>query len=873
MKIERIDVFEGPNVYCLRPTVRMLLDLEGLDGVETRAVPGFDRALLTVLPGLRDHHCSRGRPGGFVERLVVGTWFGHVVEHVALELLWQAGQDVRYGRTRRHKGSVFAVVFEHAEPRAGRAAAVHAVGLVEDLLRGDEEGARARLGEVAAVVEGTRLGPSTQAIWDEARRRGIPVRRAGDGNLIELGYGVHRRRLWATLTDHTSAVAVDLAEDKVETKRILAEAGLPVPDGVAVRDEEAAVRAFFALGGKVVVKPARGNQGRGVSAGLGNEHEVRRAFRLAEAEARPGEPVLVERQVPGRSFRVLVVAGEAVAAAERVPPSVVGDGRRTVRELVRETNSDPRRGEGHGRPLTRVPLDAIALACLERQGLGPDDVPACGRTVWLRDSANLSTGGTARDATDELHPQVARAAERAARAIGLDLAGVDLVAPAVSRPLEETGGAVIEVNASPGLRMHLHPERGRPRPVAARILDALYGGSSARIPIVAVTGTNGKTTVARLVAHGLRRSGRVVGLAATGGVEVAGERLAVGDTTGPQSARLVLSDPRVEAAVLETARGGILRAGLGFDACDVAVVTNVAADHLGQDGVETLTDLVWVKSLLADVVRPGGSLVLNAQDPSARAIARGRSVRLVWFGGSPERERPDPAGEAWVYAAEGALWLEGGGRRERLLPVARLGFAGAGRPAYQLENAACAAAALLSLGVGLREVGEALASFGERDNLGRFQVFAARGATVVVDYGHNPPAWEATLPAARRLASGALWGVIGVPGDRRDDLVRAAGAAAARWCTRLVIKEDADRRGRRPGEVARLLLEGAVAAGFEPGRAEIVLDEREAVRRALTLAAPGDVVVVFYESFERVVREVEQAASAWERAVGGLAAT
>lgn len=858
MRIQRIDVFEGPNVYCLRPTVRMLLDLGPWDRRETLEVPGFNEALVRLLPGLKEHHCSRGRPGGLIERLREGTWFGHVVEHVALELQARCGVNVRYGRTRRWSGSVFAVVFEHDGPLGGRAAAEAAVQVVLHLLEGRADDAAREVERAAEAVRRERLGPSTAAILSEARRRGIPVRRLG-GSLLELGHGVHRKRVWATVTDRSSAVAVDVACDKALTKEVLRAAGVPVPEGVVAEDESAAVRAFFTLGPAVVVKPAGGNQGRGVTVGLTNEAAVRQAFARARRAAGDG-PVIVERHVPGHSYRVLVVDGEVVAAARRIPPFVVGDGEATVAELVRRLNADPRRGEGHERSLTRVTLDDVALATLARQGLTPESVPERGSRVWLRDSANLSTGGSAVDVSNELHPEVAAVCRRAARAVGLDVAGVDVVARTLARPLPETGGAVIEVNACPGLRMHLDPDRGEPRAVAKAIVDSLFGDGDGRIPIVAVTGTNGKTTVTRLVAHILEADGRAVGAAYTGGVRIAGEPAAEGDTTGPRSARLVLSDPRVEAAVLETARGGIIRGGLGFDECDVAVITNIGPDHLGQDGLETLEDLVWVKSLLADVTRRDGWLVLNADDPTVASIAGGCNRRVAWFTMGDGRGLPRRPGDAVACVREGWLCVEGAGRGQAILPVADVALARGGALPYQVANALAAAAAAWALGVPAATIAEALRSFADEANPGRFTVRRVGGVTVVVDYGHNAPAWEATLAAARRLTRGQLWGVIGVPGDRRDDLVAASGRVAGRLCDRVVIKEDRDRRGRPAGEVARLLRDGAAAAGLRDDCIEVVADEIEALRAALQRAAEGDTIVVFYEELEPVLALLDAAA-------------
>ena len=625
MKIERLRRLRGPNVYLSRPAVVARLRLDELAGRETSDVPGFAERLLRALPGLAEHHCAAGAPGGFVSRLRNGTYFGHVTEHVCIELSQLIGREISFGRTvsagepGRYDLILECPVDESPDSCLPGELLEVAVDLVAAVEAGrsfsstglatadrDEYGPAARLVALAAQAEREAAGPSTRSIIAAARRRGIPVERCGDLSLLRLGWGNRRRLAWAAMTDRTSGVGVDIAGDKQVTRRLLAEAGIPVAEGGVASTPAEAVRLLAELGAPVVVKPRHGRQGRHVALGLAGQAEVEQAFAAA------GGDVVVERQLPGRDYRVLVVAGEVVAAAERIAAHVVGDGHSTVAELIDRVNADPRRGPGHCRVLTRITVDDVVLRLLERQDSGPDRVPASGAEIWLRENANLSTGGTSHDVTDRVHPDVVRLCLRATALIGLDIAGIDLRLPDIAEPLPplagETGATcgVLEVNAVPGLRMHLAPVQGRARDVGDAIVRAMFpGGSDGRIPTVSVTGTNGKTTVARLTAHLLGDSGLRIGLTTTDGVSVDGRTIYRADATGPVSAQMVLADPGVQAAVLETARGGLLRRGLGYDWSDVGVITNITADHLGQDGLDTVEDIAHVKALVAERVRDG----------------------------------------------------------------------------------------------------------------------------------------------------------------------------------------------------------------------------------------------------------------------------
>jgi len=879
MKLTRIRAYEGRNIFSHYPVVAMLVDLGRYDGKKTNELEGFRDLLLEALPGLRNHHCSSSRPGGFVRRLEDGTFLGHVIEHVALELQSMAGWNVIYGKTRQAgEQGLYNVIFECGPKESGMETGRRAVDIVRSVAGGRLPDVARHLEAIRKAGEGAALGPSTAALRAEAQRRGIPVRRVGRGSLLVVGYGSRQRRLWASLTSQTSCVAADLAGDKLLTKDVLRRAGIPVPPGVVVRSRREAARALATLGPPVVVKPIDGNQGRGVSLNLCGPAEVKAAFTAAAAY---GRRVLVEKHIAGRHYRLLVVDGRLEAAAERRPAEVTGDGEKTIQELVEQVNRDPLRGEGHQRPLTRIDIDAVAVLLLARQGLTPQSVPEAGRRVVLRENGNLSTGGTARDVTDEVHPDNARLAVRAARIVGLDVAGVDMVGKDIRVPLTGGGGAVIEVNAAPGLRMHLHPSEGSPRNVAVPILDHLFAGSdtelkvpwvrrgpwarrAGRIPVVSVTGTNGKTTVSRLVAHILAASGLTVGLAATDGAWIGDEKIMSGDCAGPKTAGAILTDPAVEAAVLETARGGIIRDGLAFDWCDVGLVTNISHDHEGQDGIERLEDIAYVKALVIEAVARDGHAVLNADDPFVHGMADRASGEVTFFSRNPGnvvvKKHLLEGGKA-VYLTGEAIMADGPRGQKTVASLSEVPFTLGGLVSFHVENVVAAVAAAWSLGVPLTAIRKALGTFGRPGegytaNPGRFHLFqlGPRGrVTVALDYGHNRAAYAETLTTVRKLCRGDLHAVIGAPGDRRDEHIFEMGRQAARVAEYVVVKEDADTRGRARGEVASLFLRGVLDTGFPEAGVELVLDERAALERAVGRARPGDWVLVFFEKLPHLV--------------------
>jgi cyanophycin synthetase len=879
MRVLEMGVYRGPHLYGSLPMVRIQVDLGALEEWPSNRLPGFSDRLLGLLPGLHKHGCSYHEPGGFVRRLEDGTWMGHVAEHVAIELQAMTGIAVTRGKTRSVKGrpGLYNVMFAYEDEGVGLLAGRLALELVDSLLppglRGasgldrvhaddtalDAEGAfnlDTALGHLKRLYRRNALGPTTRSLVQEAERRGIPVMRLDDRSLIQLGTGRHQRRIRASITSLTSQIATDAAGDKDLTKSLLADAGLPVPRGAVVRCAEDAVREAERIGYPVVTKPLDGNHGRGVSIGLTDAAAVRAGF---EEAARHGRNVIVEQQYQGHDHRILVVNGEIVAVAERVPAHVVGDGTRSIAALVEEENRDPRRGEGHENVMTRIMIDDHVVALLAKAGMTPESVPAAGDVVYLRDTANLSTGGTAVDRTDDIHPENATIARRAAQAIGLDVAGIDFIAPDIARSVHETGGGIVEVNAAPGFRMHLQPSEGRPRNVARAVIDMLFPkGAPTRVPVLAITGTNGKSTTARMIGRVLRTQGLTVGLTSTTGIYVNDERIVDADASGPWSAGVVLRDPTVDVAVLETARGGILRAGLGFRECDVGVVTNVQPDHLGLKGIETIEDLAWVKSVVVEAVRPGGTSVLNADDETTLRMRRRAGGRIALFslnGGagmsSALRDHIEDGGLAVVRersATGGDIVINDDGDTIHLMRVSEIPATLDGMAEFNVANALAAITVCHAHGVPLPVIRNGLATFTTsfEQSPGRLNVFDGHGFRVILDYAHNPAGLRALGEMILRMRHRhrRVIGMVNIPGDRRDEDMREMGALATRYFDEIIFREDPARRGRRPGEIVSLLSEGALAAGFPEERIRRILDEDQAAEACFGMAEPGDLVVL-----------------------------
>jgi len=876
MRILDHSVYVGPSLYARFPVIRLELDLGPLEAWPTaRLGADFIDGLAAALPGLAEHGCSYREPGGFLRRMREGegTWLGHVLEHVAIELQNIAGEAVTFGKTRSAAApGNYTVVYEYAQRDEGIAAGELGLRLLSSLLP-------AALRPAGSVPEGWEwagardqfirfaqrraLGPSTASLVRAAEARGIPWLRLNDQSLVQLGHGKYQQRIQATVTGRTPHIAVELASDKEETNKILAGLGLPVPQQELVQSEAQAVRAARRLGYPVVTKPYNGNHGRGISIRLTSEEEVAHGFMVAREHSRS---VVVETFLEGDDHRLLVVNGELVAATRRTPGHVVGDGEHTVAQLIDIVNLDPRRGVGHEKVLTRLELDAQAHKMLERAGLTPESVLPRGQIVYLRSTANLSTGGTATDVTDVIHPDNREMAERAVRAIGLDVGGVDFLSKNITESYRKIGGGICEVNAAPGFRMHVAPSEGTSRDVAAPVIDMLFPpGAPSRVPIAAITGTNGKTTTARMLAHITKMAGYTAGVTTTDGVYIDGQRTVQGDMTGPVSARMVLADPQIDIAVLETARGGLLRAGMGVNEVDVGAVLNVQPDHLGLKGIDTLEQLAEVKRIVIEVATD--CAVLNADDALVLKMSGYTEAKhICYVTMNPQhslvREHIRAGGracalEAGVNGQMITLYDKNG--HIPLLWTHLIPATLEGRATHNVQNAMFAAAMAFSLGVKLDAIRQGLRTFDSTffQAPGRMNIFNEHPFKVLFDYGHNAHAVAAMTDLAQRLdVMGRRIVVLAGPGDRRDeDLIAIARAVAGRF-DHYICRRDDSLRDRQPDEVPRIQAAALRAAGVSEQAISMIPDEQEAIGAALNMGRPGDLLLIFADTLVRSWKQI-----------------
>lgn len=856
MQTLRIRALRGPNLWTRKTAILVTVQCTPEQCDITR-LGGFAQRLRALFPAIGTPTSEDGGP----------VSLAHVLQFAAAVLQLEAGVDIGFARTvPTPEAGVFQVIVEYKEEDVGRLAVDHALALIAAALEGGPFDDAAAITELREKDEHERLGPSTGSIVQAALARGIPIRRLTRGSMVQFGWGSRQRRIQAAEVDNTSTVAESIAQDKELTRKLLMAAGVPVPFGRPVHDLEDAWAAAEEVGLPVVVKPQDGNQGKGVSVNIQDRATLEAAYRAAEKYG----VVMVEKYLPGQDYRLLVVGNRLAAAARREPPQVVGDGEHTVRELVDIVNLDPRRSDGHATSLTRIRLDDIALTQLELQNLTPESVPEPGRKVALRHNANLSTGGTATDVTDDVHPAVAASAIAAAQMVGLDICGVDVVCESVERPLEEQAGGIVEVNAAPGLRMHLAPSYGQPRPIGKYIVDMLFDkGNDGRIPVVSVTGTNGKTTTSRLLAHLLMAHGLTTGMTNTDGIYINGHQIESGDCSGPRSARNVLFHPQVDAAVLEVARGGVLREGLGFDQCQVAVVTNIGeGDHLGLNYIDTVQELAQVKGVTVRNVGPKGYAVLNAEDPLVAAMASTTPGQVIYF--AMDKHHPVLAthraqGRRSVFIEGDAIVATEGAWRDSI-PLADIPITHNGRIGFQVQNVMAAVAAAWGLGLPSQTIRRGLASFmNDSDNApGRFNTMQIRGATVVADYGHNPDAMRALVQVVQATPAGKRVLVISAAGDRRDDDIRAQTAILSAAFDEAILYQDAAQRGRADGEVMQLLREGFESArersDFRTHHLEEIRGEMRAIDTAIARLQPGDFCLVLVDQVEEALEHLRELA-------------
>jgi cyanophycin synthetase len=865
MKILQTQTLRGPNYWSIRRSklIVVRLDLEELAERPSNTIPGFYESMVGVLPSLEEHYCSPGCRGGFLSRVREGTMMGHIIEHVALELQTLAGMPVGFGRTRETvTPGVYQVVFEYQIEEIGRYAARAALRLCQSIVDTGtypQSELKKDLEDLQDLRTKAALGASTEALVKEAQTLGIPAIHLETCDLLQFGYGKYQKRVQAALTSHSNILGVELACDKEKTKKILASMGVPVPLGMTIYAFSELAEAIDKLGGyPIVIKPLNGNHGRGITIDIQDWEHASVGYDRARDISKG---VIVEHFYQGRDHRILVVNHKVVAVAERVPAHIVGDGVTTISALVDRENQDVRRGTGHDNMLTTIELDDSTAEMLDRQGFTLNTILPLNQVCYLRATANLSTGGIAIDRTDEIHPDTVWMAERVSHIIGLDVAGIDVITTDITKTLGEADGTIVEVNAAPGLRMHISPSQGVGRNVAAPILQMLFPpGTPARVPIVAITGTNGKTTTTRLIAHIFSQVYDGVGFTTTDGIYIGGHLVEKGDTTGPQSAQVILQDPTVDIAILETARGGILRSGLAFQHCDVGVILNVAADHLGLGGIETIDQLARVKGVIAESVHPDGYAVLNADDERVAAMAEQVLGKVAYFSMQPDnplvRSHVQRGGIAAVYA-EGYIVILQQDWVHRIEKVERVPLTLGGRAPFMIANALAASLAAFVQGVKVEQIRTALRSFraSAQQTPGRMNLFNLGRYHALVDYAHNPAGYAAVGTFVNNW-TGSTIGVVGGPGDRRDEDLIELGELSATFFDRIIVKEDYDSRGRNWGDVAELIVQGIerVATATVPlVPHSIMLNEAEAIEWALDNAPDNSLVTIFPDNVSQAI--------------------
>ncbi len=849
MKIIDIRAMRGPNYWSIwrHKLIVMKLDLEELEELPTNKIDGFGERLEKMFPTMYEHRCSENAPGGFFSRVKEGTWMGHVAEHIALEIQSLAGMECGFGRTRgTGEHGVYNVVFSYLEERVGIYAAKASIRISQALIDGTEYDLAEDLQNMRELRENERLGPSTGSIVDEAKSRGIPWIRLNRYSLVQLGYGINQKRIQATVCSQTSSIGVELACDKEETKNLLEASAIPVPRGRIVYDEEDLEAALDRIEFPVVIKPVNGNHGRGATINVTTREEADAALVAAKRVSRA---VIVERFITGFDYRLLVINYKFVAAAKRTPAMVTGDGKHNIQQLIDKVNEDPRRGYGHEKVLTAIKVDEMTERILLEHNFTLETVLKKGEALHLKSTANLSTGGTATDVTDMVHPDNVFMAERIARIIGLDICGIDLMTTDISTPLADTGGAVLEVNAAPGFRMHIDPTEGLPRNVAEPVIDMLYPpGSSARIPIIAVTGTNGKTTTTRLMAHIVKTMGYSVGFTTTDGIYIQNRMLETGDCTGPRSAEFVLKDPTVNFAVLECARGGILKAGLGFHSCDIGIVTNLAADHLGLKDINTLEDMAKVKAVVPESVRPDGYAILNADDDLVYNMRNSLKCNIALFSmdeNNPRIKKHCDKGGLAAIVENGYVTISKGTWKIRIEKVVNIPLTFSGRALFMIQNILPTVLASFINNFKTEDIRLALSTFipSPAQTPGRMNMFQFKNFTVMVDYAHNPAGFQAIARFLEKVEQSPKVGIIAGVGDRRDEDIIALGQVASQMFDEIIIRQDKNLRGRSEQDIIDLMMKGI--SEHDPNKKLMVIpSEAEAIAHAITNAVKGSFITI-----------------------------
>ena len=863
MKILKIQALRGPNIWSIRrkKLIQMRLDLEEMEEFPTNKIEGFRERLEIMFPTMIDHRCSEGCRGGFFMRIEQGTWMGHVIEHIALEIQTLAGMDTGFGRTRETKTpGIYNVVFSYTEENVGLFAAESAVAIAEALIKGTAYDLDSDLQKMREIREKVRLGPSTGSIVEEAVNRDIPWIRLGTNSLVQLGYGINQMRFQATITCKTSSIAVDMACNKELTKKMLDMASIPVAGGDICVDEEDLAKTIDKIGYPIVLKPLDGNHGKGASINVTNWEDAVSGLAFAKNYS---HRIIVEKFITGFDFRILVIDNKLVAAAKRVPAHVVGDDLHTIRELIDTTNLDPRRGYGHENVLTQIDVDRDTEDLLEKMHYTLETIPNKGEIVYLKSTANLSTGGTSVDVTDMMHPENIFLAERISRVIGLDICGVDIMAKNLTQPLKENGGVILEVNAAPGFRMHLAPSEGLPRNVASPVIDMLYPpGKNCRIPIIAVTGTNGKTTTTRLLAHIVKNNGFKVGFTTSDGIYIQNHMMEKGDTTGPLSAEYILRDPTVEFAVLETARGGILRSGLGFSRCDIGIITNIQEDHLGLNDIHTLDDLARVKSTVVKSIKKDGWAILNAEDEQCIKIGDELDCNVAYFSMSEDNpliKKLCAEGKTVAVYENGFITIKKGEWKIRIERATHVPLTLGGKAKFMIANVLAATLASYLWGFKTEDISLSLQTFipSAAQTPGRMNIFEFKKFKVLIDFAHNASGYRGVEEFLHSVDATKKIGIIAGVGDRRDEDIKECASIASRMFDHIIIRQEKHLRGRTEEDIIGLILEGIKSSGKDVTY-EIIPKETEAIRHAIDSAEEGSFITALSDVVTNAIEIVQE---------------
>ncbi len=858
MKIKNQKIFEGRNVYSHKKCIRLDVDLCGYSDIPSKDIKGFNEGLLKMLPELKTHRCGIDEEGGFVKRLKEGTYLSHICEHIIIAIQNKLGIDVSYGKSREIKGDFYYIIFQYEYRAVGIESARLSIDIINSLISGIKFDFDKRMKLLTEILNNEIIGPSTLAIKNAALRYNLPVFEIGDSGFYQIGYGKQGRMIEATIGANTSCISTDIASDKMLTKELLIQQNIPVADGAKIYNAISLLKEGERIGYPLVIKPRFGSKGNGVALNLKSDKELIKAYNYLKDIH---NELMIERYIEGNDYRVCVVNYNVVAVSLRIPPFIIGDGKNNIKNLIRMLNSDSKRGYDHEKPLTKIKIDESLLKFLEKQNMNLLTIPEKGEKIKLRENANLSTGGIAIDCTDKISEENKKICIRAAQTIGLDICGIDIKTTDIEKSLHENG-VIMEINAAPGIRMHHYPTEGRVRDVGEAILKLQYNGFPYNIPVVSITGTNGKTTTTRLISHVLKSMGYTVGMTSTEGTYIDGECIQTGDNSGYYSAKTVLLNKNVEVAVLETARGGIIRNGLAYDLADVAVITNITEDHIGIDGIEDMNELSKVKALVGEAVKKDGYVIINADDEWSIKILDRIKNEKIFFSMNNENELIKKAineGKIAIYVKDNYLYANNNKREYKIIGIKNIPITLDGVLEFNIQNVMAACGALIGMRIDYCMIAKGFKTFklNENYNLGRFNIYDLNGIKVILDYGHNIEGYRAVLKCLKKIKDKRVIGVIGIPGDRKDNMALSVGKLCGKCIDKIYIKEDRDKRGRKKEEMARLLEKGVLLSG-EKKFYKIILDEKEALKEALKTSLKGDIIVVFYEELQPLIDVINE---------------